>query len=204
MLNLLEMPLVLGALAFTGGIVLAKLGSLLFRPAPAEVNKSNPDLDKRLRSMEADLRVTRKKLEQADTELAELRAERGELRAELDECHDQLNESTSKLTTLKTDFKSECEKTRGLRTELTERAEESIRAQVQIRDMETELSLASTSTVSVQDEIDQLIAEREDLDGRREDLDDRLGLLKQSQDGDSTDDQRTKDHERQTDIVLDC
>ena len=60
--------------------------------------------------MEADLRVTRKTLEQAETELVELREERGELRAELDECRDELNQSTSKFSELRTHLQEECEK----------------------------------------------------------------------------------------------
>jgi len=197
MLNLLEMPLVLAALSFTGGYVLAKIGAVLSRNSSADVTKSNPEKDKHLRGMEADLRVTHKKLEQAETELVELREERGELRAELDECREQLNQSTTKLSDVSSHLQEECEKTQSLRTELSERAEQSIRAQVQIRDMETELSLANTGTGTVQEEIDLLIAEREDLN-------DRLGMLQHEQENESSDDQRTTNKERESDITLDC
>jgi chromosome segregation ATPase len=195
MLNILEIPAVLAALAFTGGYVLAKLGSLLGRRSAADAKKNDAAHDKQMRGVEADLRVTRKTLEQAETELEALREERNVLREELDECRGQLKKITAKASQLGAHLQEECEKTQSLRTELKERAEHSIRAQIQIRDMETELNLGNTSTGNVQVEIDQLIAERDEPN-------ERLDMLKEGAGGGSTDDQQGK-AKRQGDAVLD-
>lgn len=165
MSNLLEMPLVLAALAFLLGYVLAKLGALLGRQAPAAV-KGDVDRDRHLRAVEADLRVARKQLEQTEAELTELKQGRGELQAELDERGGELREATDQIADLREQLKGECEKTQGLRNELSSRAEQGIRTQVQLRDMETELSLAQAGSDAINDEISQLASEREELTER--------------------------------------
>ncbi len=170
MSNLLEMPLVLAALAFLLGYVLAKLGALLGRKAPAAV-KGDVDRDRHLRAMEADLRVARKQLEQTEAELTELKQGRGELQAELDERGGELREATDQIADLREQLKGECEKTQGLRSELiSSRAEQGIRTQVQLRDMETELSLAQAGSDAINDEISQLASEREELTERLNEL----------------------------------
>ena len=160
MSNLLEMPLVLAALAFVLGYVLAKLGAL-FRSGEQVDAKTDPDRDRHYRAVEADLRVARKQLEQAEEDMATVKRERGELQAVLDERSDDLLEATGQLADLKGQLQDECSKTQKLRSELSERAEEGIRAQVQLRDVETELSLAQAGSDAVNDEISQLQQERE-------------------------------------------
>lgn len=155
MSNLLEMPLVLAALAFMAGYVLAKLGAWFTRKEKTD-GKHDPDRDRQYRGMEADLRVARKQLEQAETDMAAVKQERGELQAELDDRGGELLEATSQLEDLRGQLKDECDKTQGLRSELSNRAEEGIRAQVQLRDAETELSLAQAGSDAVNDEISWL------------------------------------------------
>lgn len=169
MSNLLEMPLVLAALAFMAGYVLAKLGAWFTRKEKTD-GKHDPDRDRQYRGMEADLRVARKQLEQAETDMAAVKQERGELQAELDDRGGELLEATSQLEDLRGQLKDECDKTQGLRSELSNRAEEGIRAQVQLRDAETELSLAQAGSDAVNDEISQLVGEREQLEERLADL----------------------------------
>ncbi len=47
---------------------------------------------------------------------------------------------------LSTDLKESVQKTRELRTELTDRATENIKSEVKLRDIETELSVAQASS----------------------------------------------------------
>lgn len=163
MSNLLEMPLVLAAMAFTAGYVLAKLGALLNRNEVTD-GKTDPERDRRFRAMDAELRIIRKQLEEAQLETRALKEARGELQAELDERNGDLLEATGQLADLREQLQDECEKTQGLRSELSQRAEQGIRAQVQIRDMETELSLSQGSGAAVTEEISQLFEETSELE----------------------------------------
>lgn len=155
MSNLLEMPLVLAALAFSAGYLLAKVGALFSRKTAAGA-KSDPDWERQLRALNAELRISNKQLEEAQAEIADLTQARDELQAELEKSSSHLIEANGTLTNLREQLQGECEKTQALRTELTQRAEQGIRAQLQIRDMETELSLAQGSGAAVADEISQL------------------------------------------------
>lgn len=162
MSNLLEMPLVLAALAFTGGYVLAKVGVLLGRAGKTST-KPDTERDRQFRAMEAELRVARKQFEEAETSLVAVKQERGELQAQLDERTAEAVDATDRLTGLHKQLKEECEKTQKLRTELSQRAEQEIRTKIQLRDMETELSLAQAGSDAINDEINQLASEREEL-----------------------------------------
>lgn len=196
MFNLLEMPLVLAAVAFLAGYVLAKLGTLIGgrrrRKSPDEMTER----DRRLRAVEAELRVAQRKLEEAEQARQSWQAERGELLAESENLRDEAATHEVQLQELRGELADECNKTQTLREELTSRAEESIRATVALRDMETELSLAQVGSEVVQDEIDRLAAEREELTGR-------LNALK----GDADDEEPADVAEqkpRAVDIALDC
>ncbi|RMF94900.1 MAG: hypothetical protein D6727_12005 [Gammaproteobacteria bacterium] len=161
MSKLFEMPLVLGTVAFLAGYVLAKLGALLSRKAPEAPPPS--DRDKRLRSLDAELRVVRKKLEEAEAAVRDREMQNGELRAELDELRERIGDANEETESLRLQLRDECEKTQQLRTELSQRAEDEIRAQMRLREIETELSLVHAGNDAVQDEIQRLEAERDEL-----------------------------------------
>lgn len=164
MSNLLDMPLVLASLAFLAGYVLAKLGSLLRRNPDKPVIET--ERDRQQRSLEAELRVAQKKLEQTSASMAERERRFGELSAELEELREQVQAHDAECSSLKLQLREECEKTDRLRNELSDRAEQGIRSQVRLRDIETELSLAQAGSDVVNDEIEKLIAERDELTAR--------------------------------------
>ena len=88
MFKLLEMPLVLASAAFLAGYVLAKIGAALSgrgRKAPEEKSER----DRRLRALDAELRVAQRKLEEAAQAEETWRAERGELIAEIETLRDE-------------------------------------------------------------------------------------------------------------------
>ena len=64
---------------------------------------------------------------------------------------------------LKEDLKISCAKTVELRQELTDRAEQTIRGQLELDEMKTELQVTKAGTDAVLDEINRLNQEREEL-----------------------------------------
>jgi chromosome segregation ATPase len=196
MFNLLEMPLVLGAVAFLAGYVLAKLGSLLGRRRRPKAPGEMSERDHRLRSVGAELRVAQRKLEESEKAEKDWKIERGELTAEIEALRDEAATHEVQLQDLRGQLVDECSKTQTLRSELSSRAEESIRAQVALRDMETELSLAQVGSEVVRNEIDRLAAEREELTGR-------LDSLKQQLDEEEAQDE-PRSRPMAADLALDC
>ena len=181
MSSLFDMPLVLAAVSFVAGYILAKLGAML---GGASTPKEEPtDKDRALRSAEAELRVAQKKVEEAEAQLEAKNTEAGELRAELEELREEHSEVEEQTTSLRDQLRDECEKTQKLRTELSERAEEGIRTEVKLRDAETELSLAQAGSDAINDEIQRLADEREELTNR-------LKVLQQQADSQDPDDDR--------------
>ena len=102
--------------------------------------------DDRLRSMNAELRIAQTDAGKAKSELEEqsknLTEEQGTVVA-----RDKLIvEQGDTIIRLKSDLKESVIKTRELRTELSDRAAESVKSEVRLRDVETELSVAQAST----------------------------------------------------------
>ncbi len=108
--------------------------------------RSRDPRDDRIRSMDAELRVAQGNAEMANAKLEEesraLKGEQG-LLATRDMAIEDLK---STVTKLEVDLKESVIKTRELREELTDRAAESIRSEIRLRDVETELSVAQAST----------------------------------------------------------
>ncbi len=102
--------------------------------------------DDRIREMEAELRI-------ATSEREQLREKHESVLAELEDANDSIEKrdnvishQQSRVEDLKKDLKESVAKTRELRQELTDRAEETLRSEVKIREIETELSVAQAST----------------------------------------------------------
>lgn len=138
-----EILILITGSAFLLGWLLAKIGSAL---GSRKRSARRDPRDDRIRSLEAELRVAqtngeklKEKFEERERELAEARKTmtvRDRTGAEQDEL----------ILKLRQDLKDSVKKTRELRTELTERAEESVRYEVRVRELETELSVARSST----------------------------------------------------------
>jgi len=102
--------------------------------------------DDRIRSLEADLRVSIADLEDARSKATTLATE---LEDSLDGAEKRDNVITKqqlKLDETTKDLKESVLKTRELRADLSDRATENVKSEVKLREVETELSVAQAST----------------------------------------------------------
>ncbi|MDJ0938939.1 MAG: hypothetical protein QNJ00_04170 [Woeseiaceae bacterium] len=129
--------------AFLIGWILSSINARL--GSSSKTKKRDPK-DDRIRSLEAELRI-------AQTNLGEVQEKAERFEKELEEATEG-NEKRDNVIThqqgrvdeLKRDLKESVRKTRELRSELSNRAEESVRSEARIREVETELSVAQAST----------------------------------------------------------
>jgi len=129
--------------AFLLGWFVGKIGAYFGNKIQA---RNRDPRDDRLRSMNAELRIAQTDAGKAKTELVEqsksLTEEQGTVVA-----RDKLIvEQGDTIIRLKSDLKESVIKTRELRAELSDRAAESVKSEVRLRDVETELSVAQAST----------------------------------------------------------
>jgi len=129
--------------AFLLGWVLASISSRM--GSRTRASKRDPR-DDRIRSLEAELRI-------AQNELGQVRQSAGQFEKDLEAANEQIEKRDKVIThqqrhveELKKDLKDSVLKTRELRAELSQRAEESVRSEVKLREVETELSVAQAST----------------------------------------------------------
>jgi chromosome segregation ATPase len=165
------MPVVFGVATFVAGFSLA---GLLLRRGSGFKPKSDAAAEHQVRASEAELRVARKRAEEAAEEITTARAEIDELREANDAAKQRYDQLQAEIDRLEQGLRDECAKTQELRQELTSRAEETIRAKVQMKEMQTELSVVQAGSEAVHDEIAQLAAERERLTKRLEMLQEKL------------------------------
>lgn len=167
MLTLQEVLLILAFAAVVGVGVLLRLGARKRAEAPSESGR-HEDLNHRVRALEADLRIAQRKAQEAELAVERQREELDELRSTLKTREETLAEQKATLDEIEQQFAKECSKTQTLRKELTERATESVKATVRVKDAETELSVLKAGSDAVLDQMLQLAAEREELTGRIE------------------------------------
>ena len=129
--------------AFLLGWLVAKISSALAGKIQA---RKRDHRDDRIRNLEAELRIAqtdsgeaRDKAEQHEKKIAE--------EQERSQRSDQIiSDQQQTIAKLKADLKDSVKKTRELRYELSNRAEENVRSEVKLREVETELSVAQAST----------------------------------------------------------
>lgn len=129
--------------AFLLGWFVGKIGAYFGNKIQA---RNRDPRDDRLRSMNAELRIAQTDAGKAKTELEE---QSKSLKEESDTvvARDKLvAEQGDTIIRLKSDLKESVIKTRELRAELSDRATESVKSEVRLRDIETELSVAQAST----------------------------------------------------------
>lgn len=129
--------------AFLLGWILAAISGSL--SARHRAKKRDPR-DDRIRALEAELRIAQSETSDSRTHLEKLEDELKETTVGLERRDNVISEQQSKLDKVSSDLKGSVLKTRELRTELTDRATESVRAEAKIREVETELSVAQAST----------------------------------------------------------
>ncbi len=129
--------------AFLLGFLVAKFGAWLGRYLDS---RERDPRDDRIRSLAADVRVAQSSADKARTQLEETAKELTETQKLLTARDDVIAGHESRIRRLKSDLKESVLKTRELRAELSDRATESTRSEVRLREIETELSVARAST----------------------------------------------------------
>ena len=165
MLTIQEILLIFGVIGLLGGWAVGRVVSWLSNRRGTEP-RAGEGANHRIRALEADLRVAQRKAEEAELALERNREEAEALRSDLQARSRELAERDGELERMRHSLADECAKTQSLRQELTNRAEETIRAGVRVRDAETELSVARAGSDAVLEQIQRLAAEREELTGR--------------------------------------
>jgi hypothetical protein len=102
--------------------------------------------DDRIRSLEADQRVAQTDVEKIRAEFDEQSKSLAEEQETAAERHKVILEQIEIIEQLRSDLRESVLKTRELRHELIDRSAESVKSEVRLRDVETELSVAQAST----------------------------------------------------------
>ena len=131
------------AAAFLIGWILASINSRLGDKTRA---KKRDPRDDRIRSLEAELRVSQTDLEEAREKAEKLGTELEESSDGVEKRDNVITNQQSKLNETTRDLKESVLKTRELRAELSDRATENVKSEVKLREVETELSVAQAST----------------------------------------------------------
>jgi len=129
--------------AFLLGWFVGKIGAYFGNKIQA---RSRDPRDDRLRSMNAELRIAQTDAGKAKAELEEQSKSLAEEKDTVAARDKLIIEQGDTVTRLRSDLKDSVIKTRELREELTDRAAESVKSEVRLRDVETELSVAQAST----------------------------------------------------------
>lgn len=154
---------------FAASVLLALLSFWLGRRsnAPADDEEERrAESERRMRAMEAETRVGRRREEDALETLQRQAKELSGARAMTDSLQKQVEQRDELLRKLTEELRQECSKTVDLRRELSERAEDTIRTQARIREMETEISLAEAGSEQIIGELRSLQEEHRELTSR--------------------------------------
>jgi chromosome segregation ATPase len=165
-----QMLMAISAVSFMVGALLMRAFS---KPRQKESASEDPR-NHQIREMEADLRTVRRqsaecemaldnKIEEFDTAVTTMQ----ELRATLAEREEEFNH-------LKSELKGSVSKTRELRTELQDRATETIREHVRAQEAETELEVARAGSEAVLSEISRLQEEQKNMTDTMRRLEDQM------------------------------
>ena len=129
--------------AFALGYAVAKFSALA---ANRIKERTRDPRDDRIRSLEAEHRIARTDSGKANEEVESLTKELSENKDSIEARDNVLDEQMATIAQLRTDLKDSVKKTRELRAELTDRATESVRSEVKLREVETELEVTRAST----------------------------------------------------------
>lgn len=140
LLTIVEGNLVLAA-ACAGSFVLGVLfARLIFRSGKVTDKRQDPR-DHHIRQLEADLRLVRRKLEESTLQLETRSEEFDQSMATVHDLNSLLEQRNHEVEDLRKEVKGAVKKTRELRRELTDRAEETLREHVRAKEAETELDV---------------------------------------------------------------
>ena len=142
-IELLRDPMLIAGGAFLLGWIMAKIGAAL--SGRFKAGKRDPRVD-RIRSMDAELRIAQGAVNKLKTALEEQEKEIAKARKLIEGKDEEDLKQMGVIEKLSSELKYSVQKTRELRTDLTERATENIKSEVKLRDIETELSVAQASS----------------------------------------------------------
>ena len=129
--------------AFLLGWMLSSISSRL--GSVTRARKRDPR-DDRIRSMEAELRIAQNELRQVKESAEQLEKDLADSAGDIEKRDKVISHQQRHVEKLKVDLRDSVMKTRELRAELSQRAEESVRSEAKLREVETELSVAQAST----------------------------------------------------------
>jgi len=129
--------------AFLLGWFVGKIGAYFGNKFQA---KERDPRDDRIRSLDAEVRIAKTELEKAKAEVEEKSKMVEQVQAEIAGLEKTIDMQAREVEKLRRDLKDSVRKTRELRAELSDRAEENLRSEVKLREVETELSVAQAST----------------------------------------------------------
>jgi chromosome segregation ATPase len=129
--------------AFVLGWITAKVSAALANRIQAR--KRDPR-DDRIRNLDAELRIAQGEIGKAKDELERQTETLSETQALVVSRDQVITGQQEKIDRLRADLRDSVRKTAELRSELSHRAEESVRSEVKLREVETELSVAQAST----------------------------------------------------------
>jgi chromosome segregation ATPase len=165
-LNHNQMLMAVGAL----GLVVGALIMHTFTKSAGKMQVSEDPRNHRIREVEAELRTVHRQFADCEQALEEKTEEFNtsvetlqELRVTLEEFRATLAEREEDLSKLKGELKGSVTKTRELRTELQDRATETIREQLRAEEAETELDVARAGSEAVLSEIGRLQKEHKKM-----------------------------------------
>ncbi|MEE8344549.1 MAG: hypothetical protein V3R35_04385 [Woeseiaceae bacterium] len=136
-------PMLIAGGAFLLGWIVARISAALSRRFKA--GKRDPR-DDRIRSMDAELRIAHGEVNKLKNALEEQEKEVAKVQKFVEDKDEEALKRTGVIEKLSSDLKESVQKTRELRTELTDRATENIKSEVKLREVETELSVAQASS----------------------------------------------------------
>ena len=129
--------------AFLLGWILSSISSRM--GSVTRARKRDPR-DDRIRSLEAELRIAQNELGQVKESAEQFERELADSAAGIEKRDKVISHQQRHVEKLKKDLRDSVMKTRELRAELSQRAEESVRSEAKLREVETELSVAQAST----------------------------------------------------------
>ena len=142
-IELSQDPMLIAGGAFLLGWIVARISAALSRRFKA--GKRDPR-DDRIRSMDAELRIAHGEVNKLKNALEEQEKQVAKVQKFVENRDEEALKRTGVIEKLSSDLKESVQKTRELRTELTDRATENIKSEVKLREVETELSVAQASS----------------------------------------------------------
>ena len=134
-------------LMVVGAFLLGWLLSAVSSRVGSQVKTKDRDpRDDRIRQLDAESRIARSELEDQQDKMKKLDAELETANEAIEKRDGVISNQQGRIEELKRDLKESVLKTRELRHELSDRAEENVRSEVKLREVETELSVAQAST----------------------------------------------------------